>query len=365
MLCCRTRTCHINADVINLIKDKAGLPISIPSHTTRILMTLDNKYNHEFAAKFRELGGLEMMADVDPPRWKLCEVIHKADVHAQSTITPVVAENCGWAPWGPEKPLERLAKEGRTLQHPNGAPAANSQPAAASAAALGGGADGAGTLSASDLRRQNKEQSATYKADQDLWRLLAERVLQLDRKIHDTLLRVVVAPAEPREGEIQISGEKYAQFLAWEEKKRAKKERDQMSTQGQLLSEAQFLDKMEADKKRKREDEEKTEANKQAREERAEAKVVEEHEKQKAHAERLASEAVVRDLLKSCDCWTSKKGYVMVGDMDKFIKTYRNELKKLSKYGAKMSASDKLALLEQATDECDASVFARRSGRRR
>ena len=51
--------------------------------------------------------------------------------------------------------------------------------------------------------------------------------------------------------------------------------------------------------------------------------------------------------------------------MDKFIKTYRNELKKLSKYGAKMSASDKLALLEQATDECDASVFARRSGRRR
>ena len=110
---------------------------------------------------------------------------------------------------------------------------------------------------------------------------------------------------------------------------------------------------------------EKTEANKQAREERAEAKVVEEHEKQKAHAERLASEAVVRDLLKSCDCWSSKKGYVMVGDMDKFIKTYRNELKKLSKYGAKMSASDKLALLEQATDECDASVFARRSGRRR
>jgi hypothetical protein len=51
--------------------------------------------------------------------------------------------------------------------------------------------------------------------------------------------------------------------------------------------------------------------------------------------------------------------------MDKFIKTYRNEMKKLSKYGAKMSASDKLALLEQAADECGASVFARRSGRRR
>ena len=52
-------------------------------------------------------------------------------------------------------------------------------------------------------------------------------------------------------------------------------------------------------------------------------------------------------------------------DMDKFIKTYHNEMKKLSKYGAKMSASDKLALLEQAADECGASVFARRSGRRR
>ena len=85
--------------------------------------------------------------------------------------------------------------------------------------------------------------------------------------------------------------------------------------------------------------EEKTEANKQAREERAEAKVVEEHEKQKAHAERLASEAVVRDLLKNCDCWNSKKGYVMVGDMDKFIKTYRNEMKKLSKYGVEALAA--------------------------
>ena len=209
---------------------------------------------------------------------------------------------------------------------------------------------------------ENKEQSATYKAEQELRRLLVERVLQLDRKLHDTLLRAVVAPAVPREGEIVISGEEYAEFQAWREKKRAKKERDQMSTQGQLLSEAQFLDKMAVDKKRKREEEEKTQANKQAREERAEAKIVDAHEKQKAHAERLASEAVVRDLLKSCDCWNSKKGYVMVGDMDKFIKTYRDDMKKLSKYGAKMSADDKLALLEQAVDECS---FARRSGRRR
>ena len=38
-------------------------------------------------------------------------------------------------------------------------------------------------------------------------------------------------------------------------------------------------------------------------------------------------------------------------------------LKKLSKYGAKMNAQDKLTLLEQAADECGASVFARRSVR--
>ena len=46
-------------------------------------------------------------------------------------------------------------------------------------------------------------------------------------------------------------------------------------------------------------------------------------------------------------------------------KKHREEMKKLSKYGAKMNAQDKLALLEQAADECGASVFARRSGRRR
>ena len=47
------------------------------------------------------------------------------------------------------------------------------------------------------------------------------------------------------------------------------------------------------------------------------------------------------------------------------LKKHREEMKKLSKCGAKMNAQDKLALLEQVTDECDASVFARRSGRRR
>ena len=47
------------------------------------------------------------------------------------------------------------------------------------------------------------------------------------------------------------------------------------------------------------------------------------------------------------------------------LKKHREEMKKLSKYGAKMNTQDKLTLLEQAADECDASVFARRSGRRR
>ena len=47
------------------------------------------------------------------------------------------------------------------------------------------------------------------------------------------------------------------------------------------------------------------------------------------------------------------------------LKKHREEMmKKLSKYGAKMNAQDKLTL-EQATDECGASVFARRSARRR
>ena len=55
----------------------------------------------------------------------------------------------------------------------------------------------------------------------------------------------------------------------------------------------------------------------------------------------------------------------MVEDMTKFIAKYRVEMKKLSKYGAKMSAQQKLELLEQATYECDASVFDRRSGWRR
>ena len=47
------------------------------------------------------------------------------------------------------------------------------------------------------------------------------------------------------------------------------------------------------------------------------------------------------------------------------LKKHREEMKKLSKYGAKMNAQDKLTLLEQATDECGVSVFARRSARRR
>ena len=48
------------------------------------------------------------------------------------------------------------------------------------------------------------------------------------------------------------------------------------------------------------------------------------------------------------------------------LKKHREEMmKKLSKYGAKMNAQDKLTLLEQAADECGASVFARRSARRR
>ena len=46
------------------------------------------------------------------------------------------------------------------------------------------------------------------------------------------------------------------------------------------------------------------------------------------------------------------------------LKKHREEMKKLSKYGAKMNAQDKLTLLEQAADECGASVFAPHSAQR-
>ena len=45
-------------------------------------------------------------------------------------------------------------------------------------------------------------------------------------------------------------------------------------------------------------------------------------------------------------------------------KHHEEEMKKLSKYGAKMNAHDKLTLLEQAADECGASVFAPHSAQR-
>ena len=45
-------------------------------------------------------------------------------------------------------------------------------------------------------------------------------------------------------------------------------------------------------------------------------------------------------------------------------KHHEEEMKKLSKYGAKMNAQDKLTLLEQAADECGASVFAPHSAQR-
>ena len=47
------------------------------------------------------------------------------------------------------------------------------------------------------------------------------------------------------------------------------------------------------------------------------------------------------------------------------LKKHREEMKKLPKYGAKMNAQDKLTLLEQAANECGASVFARHSAQRR
>ena len=47
------------------------------------------------------------------------------------------------------------------------------------------------------------------------------------------------------------------------------------------------------------------------------------------------------------------------------LKKHHGEMKKLSKYGAKMNAQDKLTLLEQAADECGASVFAPHSAQRR
>ena len=158
-------------------------------------------------------------------------------------------------------------------------------------------------------------------------------------------------------GAKQISGPEYDEFIAWKEKKEAKKAGDAISTQGQLLTRPEFIETLDDNKRKKLEKEETTAANKKQRQEKNEQKIIEEAEKKKKLSDRLNSESQVRELLQWADGWTSRSGFNIAADTKKFIAKHKDFLSEKDGYAPALKADDAILFLEGVLEEGGVEAF--------
>jgi hypothetical protein len=325
---------HIQADVIVAIKERLGFGVSIPSHTTRILCMLDNGYNKEFEAGFKKYGGIQLLKSPKPTRFDLCGVIHKAHLYASAKVKDMkLGKLCGWAPFGPTEPLACLAHEGRTIENPDGAGDVQTD-----------------SLSKTATRRAEKRaDSRLVESMGDLRDRLAERVLHCDALLARKTMRGVV---KYEDGTVkELDPVDFAEFEKWQAKQLAKKADNAMSTQGELLTEQEFIDRLKERKRLRVEKEEKTAANKRRRTEAAEQKIIDANDRKKATEARLLAEKDIADILKLSNCWTSTSEFIINRDMKTFIKANKQHLENREGYSASLKLADALPFVQAAIDE--------------
>eukprot|EP01052_Picozoa_sp_SAG31_P033113 SAG31_NODE_3703_length_3974_cov_7.925161_2_plen_486_part_00 len=353
---------HIQSEPLEAIDADGHFGVSLPSHATRILMNLDNGFNSRFSTAFKKFGGIALMREPNPVRWKLCSVIHQAYLEAAGakTTLPQYADddlkherapirhkvilrgeletqNVGWCPFGPQKPLERLQKHfGRTLADPDGKLGSSTR------------------QGASKTRFDRKIGSATFAAQEDLKNRLTDRVLQVDIPLQRKFMRGAVKRGN---GEVEWLDEiQYDQFKAWQLKQLAKRAETSMSTQGELLTAAEFLEILR-ERKRKREKAVADAAERQEkRAKNAELKVIEAEDKRRTLVETLAKEARVKEVLLNNNFWTSAKPTIKGGDMKDFIKHNAKLLKGHDGYATNLRNDDALEFLDRVLSETNESV---------
>ena len=98
-------------------------------------------------------------------------------------------------------------------------------------------------------------------------------------------------------GTEEIDPVRYAEFKKWEEKKSEKKSENAMSTQGELLTKGEFLDRLEERKVSKEAKALSSAHNKVKKVARQRQKVVDEVEKEKADREKTEVEEIVKAVL--------------------------------------------------------------------
>ena len=163
--------------------------------------------------------------------------------------------------------------------------------------------------------------------------------------------------AAPGQHQVEIHGARFDDYMAWDRKQQEKKRRDAISTEGHLLSEPQFGVQLAEKTKKRKDQQEKSEAAKKAKVDRAKEKVIEEYEKEKKKESKLAKEAVVKGLLLHCNVWTSSDDFVRACDMKELIKLNKRILKNIDGFGGSLKREEAMEFLERAVDELGQDAF--------
>ena len=124
-----------------------------------------------------------------------------------------------------------------------------------------------------------------------------------------------------------------------------------MSTNGELLSEPEFLALLAARKKKKEDELAKKAANQAARTERAEQRIIDANDKKRAGEAKIAKEKDVKARLVASNCWTSSSEFITGGDLKDFIRVNKEHLKSRENYGAQLKFDAAFSFIEEAINE--------------
>ena len=143
----------------------------------------------------------------------------------------------------------------------------------------------------------------------------------------------------------------YDEFKKWQLKKLRKQSETAMSTNGELLTEPEFLALLAARKKKKEDELAKRAASKAAREERAEQRIINANDKRRAEEAKIATEAPIASVLVACGCWTSTNNFIKGSDMKEFIRVNRAHLKNRNGYGSQLKFAAAFSFIEKALED--------------
>ena len=146
----------------------------------------------------------------------------------------------------------------------------------------------------------------------------------------------------------EIDPVRYAEFKKWEEKKSEKKSENAMSTQGELLTKGEFLDRLEERKVSKEAKALSSAHNKVKKVARQRQKVVDEVEKEKADREKTEVEEIVKAVLAKTGFCTWKNGFIVGQD-----KANKKKLGERDDFLVSLKKKDALAFLTEAFTDLD------------